>query len=170
MLTGVVEADETYVGGKPRANDPPAKRGRGTKKTPVVALVQRNGQVRAKVVNKLTAEKLRAEIVENVSPEATLMTDEFPSYTSIGKHFKRHGVIKHKSGVYSQGDVTTNTAESFFALLKRGHYGVYHQMSKQHLHRYVNEFAFRWNHRKVSDSERRDAAIGKAEGKRLTYR
>ena len=103
------------------------------------------------------------------------MTDEFKSYIKPGREFEAHHRIKHKSGEYSRRlpsglDVNNNTAESFFALIKRGHYGIFHQLSKKHLHRYCNEFSFRWEHRKVSDGERMVAAIEGAEGKRLIYR
>lgn len=166
-LKGTVEVDETYVGGKSRHGS--GRFGRGTGKTPVVALVQRNGNVRTRVLSRVTKKELRKEIMENVEQSATLMTDEYPSYISIGKEFARHGRIRHKSRKYAIGDVTTNTVESFFALLKRGHYGVFHHFGKQHLQRYCDEFSFRWNHRKSSDSARRDAALGMTAGKRLMY-
>jgi hypothetical protein len=98
------------------------------------------------------------------------MSDEFKSYISVGKEFSGHGVVTHSYGEYARGISHVNTAESFFALLKRGHYGQFHQLSKQHLHRYVDEFEFRWNHRKTSDGARMLAAIEGAEGKRLMYR
>ena len=79
--------------------------------------------------------------------------------------------MKHRDGEYvNEAGDTTNTAESFFALLKRGHYGTFHQMSKKHLHRYASEFEFRWNRRKTDDSQRRDQLLEATEGKRLTYR
>jgi transposase-like protein len=168
LLKGVVEADETYVGGKPRGSGK-GHTGRGTKKAPVAALVERGGNVRAKVIERVTARNLREHVKANVDPNATLMTDEFQSYVSLGREFPRHGVINHGRRQYVNGDVYTNTVESFFALLKRGHYGTFHHLSKKHLHRYVNEIEFRWNHRKTEDGERRDAAIRGAEGKRLTY-
>ncbi len=167
FLKGTVEADETYVGGKPRRGQ--AIRGRGTKKTPVAALVQRGGEVRAKVVERVTTKNLRAHAQQHVDPASILMTDEFKAYPPIGRDFAGHGVVNHSTGEYVSGDCHVNTAESFFALLKRGHYGTFHHFSKQHLQRYVNEFQFRWNNRKVNDGERREAALRGAEGKRLTY-
>lgn len=98
------------------------------------------------------------------------MTDQFQSYKKLGKEFQSHEVVNHGAGEYVRGDAYTNTAESFFALLKRGHYGVFHHFGKQHLQRYVDEFSFRWEHRKVPDTARRDAAIAMTEGKRLTYK
>ena len=173
-LKGVVEVDETYIGGKPRYKGV-TKRGRGSeKKTPVVALVERDGEVRARPVESVDSKTLKAEIRKQVDPSATIMTDELSSYSGIGTEFKGgHHVVKHSEGEYvrkSKGlKVHNNTDESFFALIKRGHYGVYHQMSKRHLHRYADEFSFRWNARSVSDGERREKAIRQAGGKRLMY-
>lgn len=98
------------------------------------------------------------------------MTDQFKSYIVIGRQFQSHGVVKHKAKQYVDGDKHSNTAESFFALLKRGVYGTFHHVSDQHLQRYCDEFAFRWDNRKVDDSTRRDTAVRGIEGKRLTYR
>jgi transposase-like protein len=165
---GIVEMDETYVGGRPSRGA--GRRGRGTAKTPVVALVKRGGDVRAAVVDRVTSKNLRAHAVKHAHPDSILMSDEFKSYISVGKEFSGHGVVTHSAGEYTRGISHVNTAESFFALLKRGHYGQFHQLSKQHLHRYVDEFEFRWNHRKTSDGARMLAAIDGAEGKRLMYR
>ena len=82
----------------------------------------------------------------------------------------RHGVIKHTDGIYAMGDIYTNTAESFFALFKRGVHGIFHHVGRRHLRRYCDEFSFRWDHRKVTDGTRMVAAIVGAEGKRLQYR
>ena len=165
---GIVEMDETYVGGRPRKFS--GKRGRGTEKTPVVALVRRGGDVRAAVVDRVTSKNLREHAMKHGHPGSVLMTDEFSSYGPVGKEFSGHGVVCHSAGEYATGIRHVNTAESFFALLKRGHYGQFHQLSKHHLHRYVNEFEFRWNHRKTSDGARMLAAISGAEGKRLMYK
>jgi transposase-like protein len=170
LLCGIVEVDETYVGGKPRNGAAPYKRGRGTEKTPVVALVERNGRVRSKPVERVDSKSLKGAIFENVDRNSHINTDEFSAYRGIGMFYRSHKKVNHKEGEYVRDDVSTNTAESFFALLKRGHYGIFHSLSKQHLHRYCNEFAFRWNYRKVDDGERMIAAIMGAEGKRLMYR
>lgn len=188
-LGGTVEVDETYVGGKPR---PPSRqaivamtyderkpyfalrdqyKGRGTRKVPVVALVERGGRVRVRVVTNVTAESLGRAIRENVSQSAAIHTDELSSYKGIGKHFAGgHHTVRHAVREYARGNVHVNTAESFFALLKRGLVGTFHAVSKRHLHRYVNEFAFRWNHRRVEDGERTVQAIRGAVGKRLMYK
>lgn len=173
MLKGDVEVDETYVGGKPRYKGQ-SKRGRGTKKKPVVALVERDGNVRVRPIENVTAETLHSEIVSTVNNSATIITDQLSSYGGIGEKFQSgHETVNHSQKEYARKTpkrvVHTNTVESFFALIKRGHYGVYHSMSKKHLHRYCSEFGFRWNHRRVSDSVRTVAAIAGSAGKRLVY-
>jgi transposase-like protein len=173
LLKGTVEVDETYVGGKPRpeAGAPKSKRGRGTKKTPVVALVERNGRVRARKVERVDGVTLKAAIRENVDRSSRIMTDEWAAYRGIGSEFAGgHEVVTHSAGEYARGDATTNTAESFFALLKRGVMGSFHSISKQHLDRYCDEFSFRWDYRRINDSDRTAIAIRQAEGKRLSYR
>ncbi|MGO9118022.1 MAG: IS1595 family transposase [Desulfomonilaceae bacterium] len=169
-LKGIVEVDETYIGGKPRGGAEPGKSGRGTKKTAVVALVERNGRVRSKPIERVTAKTLKGAIRANVHPKSRIMTDEFAAYGKIGTFFKSHEVVKHSEKEYSRGDVTTNTVESYFALLKRGVHGIFHHVSKEHLHRYCDEFSFRWNHRKIDDGERTIEAIIGTAGKRLSYK
>jgi len=171
-MTGIIEVDETYVGGKPRKGGVAASPGRGTKKTPVCAVIERGGNVHAKVLTRVTSRNLLSAIKETVDfGNSQLMTDEFRSYTSIGHEFANgHKVVYHSAGEYSRGEAHTNSAESFFAIVKRGLYGVYHSVSKKHLHRYMNEFAFRFNGRKLTDGDRTARAIRGAEGKRLYYR
>lgn len=169
-LRGTVEADETYVGGKPR-NKGHNKRGRGTKKTPVFAVVQRNGNIHRRVVANVSAKTLRSAIRECVTKASRIITDENPSYNGLGSEFKGgHATVCHSAKEYVRGDVFTNTAESSFAILKRGLHGIYHSVSKKHLHRYLAEFDFRWNTRKLNDGDRTILAIKQAEGKRLMYR
>ena len=130
-LDGVVEADETNVGSKAKG-----ARGRSTKKkTPVFTLDQRGGDVRSRVVERVTAKSLKGAIREDVDPEARVMTDGFSSYHGLDKEFAEHGVINHLEGIYAEGDIHTNTVESYFSLLKRGIIGAFHHVSKQHLHR-----------------------------------
>lgn len=168
-LDGTVEADETYVGGKPRYKGQ-SKRGRGTKKTPVVALVERRGEVRAEVMERITADGLESALAENVERTARLITDELNAYQQAGQHFEGgHDTIKHSDGQYVVRDIYTNTVESFFSLLKRGMYGTFHSVSKKHLHRYVAEFSWRYNNRECDDGTRTVRAIRAADGKRLTY-
>ena len=183
LLEGTVFVDETYVGGKPRKffknkrprSNAPLKVGRGTKKIPVMALVEKDGRVRAHVVPNVTAKVLQSAIRDMVHPSATIMTDEFSPYRGIGDHFEgghytvNHG--KHEYVRYIEGKkVSTNEVEAFFALLKRGITGSFHSVSKQHLNKYCDEFAFRWSLRKISDGDRTARAILAAEGKRLTFK
>ncbi|HEX8912385.1 MAG TPA: IS1595 family transposase [Humisphaera sp.] len=171
-LSGDVECDETYVGGKPRkgAGQPRPKRGRGTKKTPVFAMVQRGGGVRAQVMTTVNAKNIKAALAANVEPAARIITDSLPPYVPATVEFAAHESVNHGAGEYARGEIHTNTIEGFFSMIKRGIYGVYHNVSKEHLHRYLAEFEFRHNHRKSCDGERVTAAIQAAEGKRLVYR
>jgi transposase-like protein len=169
-LTGTVECDETYVGGRPRYRGI-SKRGRGTKKTPVFAAVQRDGEIRRRVVADVTGETLKAAIREEVDIRSRIVTDENSAYRGIGLEYAGgHESVCHSTREYARGDVHTNTAESSFALVKRGIIGIYHNVSREHLHRYLWQFDFLWNHRKLNDGERTELAIRGAEGKRLLYR
>jgi transposase-like protein len=172
-LEGTVEVDETYVGGKPRHKGT-SKRGRGTSKAPVMVLVERDGNARAMPIANVTADTLRGEVIKNVAKDATIMTDELASYTGLADSFAGHETVNHSADEYVRKlkggtKAHTNTAESFFALIKRGHYGIFHQLSKKHLHRYIQEFSFRWCHRKETDGERMIAAILGVVGKKLFY-
>jgi transposase-like protein len=177
-LEGTVEVDEAYIGGKPRPGKRDEngelianKRGRGTKKVPVVALIERDGRARTRVVEHVTADNLKAAIRQNVDVNATINTDDLNLYQGIGPEFTGgHKIVNHSQGEYAREDVYTNTAESFFALLKRGVHGTFHHISKKHLPRYCDEFSFRWDKRKVTDGARATAAIRGAEGKRLAYK
>lgn len=170
-MNGIVEVDEAYVGGKPRPGTGPHKRGRGTKKAPILVLVERGGKAHCKHIDHVSAANLKGAIKTCVAETATIHTDEFPSYVGIGKHFAGgHEIIRHNQGEYSRGDVHTNTAESYFALLKRGVHGTFHHISKRHLHRYCSEFEFRWNIRDQNDVDRRTQALKQVEGKRLMYK
>ncbi len=155
LLTGIVEMDETYIGGKPRKGGnggEPLKRGRGTKKAPVVGMIERGGKVVAKPVKKakLNMKSLNALVRETVDTKnAVLITDEYKGYIGI-KQFMPHEVINHTQW-YVDGDVHTNSIESFWALLKRGIVGQYHKVSLRYLPKYIDEFCYRQNYRKVDD-------------------
>ena len=164
----VVEADETYVGGKARnrAFRKPAE------KKAVVALVERDGNVRSFHVANVNAKHLRGLILTNVSRDSHLMTDESTVYTRVGREFAGHTTVIHSRNEYVRkgGFAHSNTAENFFSIFKRGVIGTYHHMSEAHLGRYCREFDFRYNTRQFTDAERTDIAIVGAIGKRLTYR
>lgn len=167
-MTGTVECDETYIGGKPRAGTGYHKRGRGTSKTPVLGIVQRDGNIHRRVVTDVSAATLKSAIRECVDAQARIVTDEHLAYRGLGKEFAGgHHTVNHGTREYVRGDIFTNTAESSFALIKRGLMGVYHAVSKKHLHRYLGEFDFRWNTRNMNDGDRTSLAIQSAMGKRL---
>ena len=164
----VVEADETYVGGKAknRATRDPAP------KKAVVALVERDGHARSFHVANVNAKTLRPLIVTNVDRASHLMTDESAVYTRTGREFNGHSTVNHSAGEYvtTGGFKHSNTVENFFSIFKRGVIGTYHHMSEAHLGRYCREFDFRYNTRKLTDTERTAEAIKGARGKRLMYR
>ncbi len=162
-LQGTVEVDETFVG--PRARP----------KTPVVALIERCGLARVKVIASVTQKNLGAALDECVSREATVNTDEHPGYKNPLKYWKEHHTVNHSRGEYQRRNqdgsrASTNTAESFFSLFKRAIIGAWHHISREHLPRYANEFAFRWNTRHDTDGQRLGKFLQRIEGKRLTYR
>ncbi|MFN0133526.1 MAG: IS1595 family transposase [Phycisphaerales bacterium] len=168
-LSGTIEADETYIGGKPRfkgAN----KRGRGTRKQPVVAVLERGGNVRTRIIPIVNAETLRAMLRDHVEPSAVVMTDGESGYRGVAEEFKAHQTVDHGAGEYVRGEVTTNTIEGFFSRVKRGMMGTYHAVSRQHLHRYLDHFEFSHDTRKLNDGERVIELIRRADGKRLFYR
>ena len=170
-LSGTVEVDETYVAGKPRYRKPTRGRPKGWSKPMVFAMVERGGNVRAMHMTEVNAANLRAKIVEAVDPSSRVITDEAPYYKRVKEHFQ-HETVNHRSHEYVRKgtDVTTNTIEGFFSLIKRGVYGTFHSVSKEHLHRYVSEFEFRYNTRHLDDGERTLEALRGGEGKRLMYR
>lgn len=190
QLTGIVEVDEKYCGGKPRKLSrgekeailargeelPVNKRGRGTKKVPVVAAVQRDGKVRSRVVANVNGANLKEFMGAAIHPSATVCTDELNLYPKAAEGFAGHHTTQHGRDEYARTDEATglrvhsNTAESNFALLQRSLIGVYHNVSDKHLHRYVSHCDFMWNSRKSCDGDRVSALIRAADGKRLFYR
>lgn len=182
LLTGTVEADETYVGGKIRIGSQAVKPGERPQdrkspvenKAPVLSLVERGGKVRSIHIANVTAKNLKEVIHGNVAPSAHVNTDESGVYRFVGKEYAKHSTVNHAAKEYARREAdgtlaTTNTVEGYFSLLKRGVYGTFHHVSKEHLHRYLSEFDFRYNARDVDDGERRQLAIKAVVGKRLTY-
>ncbi len=164
----VVEVDETYVGGKAKNRafkEPP-------KKEAVVALVERDGRVRGYHVPSVTAKSLRPILVTQIDRKSYLMTDEAGVYVRVGREYAGHASVNHSIDQYVRkgGFEHTNTVENYFSILKRGINGTFHHVSQAHLKRYVGEFDFRYNARKMTDKERADVALKGIEGKRLTYR
>lgn len=156
LLSGIVEADETYIGGKNRNkhNDKKTKggQGRSTKdKTPVFGMLERGGKVRAQKVRNTGSRSLQSLINENVKKGAHLMTDEWTAYNNLQKNDYDHSKVNHGTGQYVMGIAHTNTIESFWSLLKRGIVGQYHHVTEKHLNAYINEFCFRHNNRGNSE-------------------
>ena len=155
LLQGIIEADEAYLGGKPRKpnkrdDDEPSPRGRGTKKTAILGAVQRGGQVVARVATDLTSRSILNFVKENVTPEgSTLITDEYQAYNAV-RPTMDHKVIKHKEQ-FVDGDTHTNTIEGFWSLLKQAWYGQHHHYRKQYTPLYVAEACWKYNHRKTKN-------------------
>jgi transposase-like protein len=168
-LGGIVEVDETWVGGKERGKGRRGKT-RETKKQIVVSLVQRGGEARSYHVKKVTADQLRGLIRKHVPAEGTVFTDSWSGYNAVDEDIETHETVNHAQGEYARGIVNTNTVEGYFSILKRGVYGVYHHVSENHFHRYLAEFDYRYTRRKATDGERAIEAIKMTQGKRLTYR
>src|SRR5258706_1482898 len=167
-----VESDETFVGGKKKDVH---RCKPGPKKLAVHALVERGGKMRANHVADVSAKTLRKAIAKHVANGTTMNTDDALAYYHMSKEFAAHGIVNHSKDEYVSQDGKTHiqSAEAFFAILKRGVMGSFHSISEQHLQRYVDEFAFRWNTRSalgIDDAERAAIAIKGAMGKRLTYR
>ena len=167
----VVEADETFVGGKAknRAYKPEPK------KHIVMSLVERGGEVRSFHVKNATAKTLRETAVKIASRKSYLMTDESAAYTKLGKEFDGHGTVNHSADEYARlgGFVHVNSAENYFSIFKRGVVGTFHHISEQHLPRYLAEFDFRYNNRSglgIEDAERVSKIAAGTANKRLTYR
>jgi transposase-like protein len=170
LMKGTVEMDETYIGARKKRGSRRGRPGPDSHKTPVVALVERGtGRVRAFPMPRVTADNLQQALSANAVKSATLMTDDYFAYRALGEGQAAHGVVKHSNVEYVRGEAHTNTVEGFFSLLKRGINGAFHHVSRGHLERYCDEFAFRYENRKATDAERATMVVTGAEGKRLTY-
>ena len=156
LMTGIVEADEAYIGGKPRKrnkrddDEPKAPRGRATRKLPIIGVVERGGKVAAQPSPRVTTANLSAFLSRHVDRDAALLiTDQFPAYRRIG-YTMRHATVDHAVR-YADGEVHVNTMESFWALLKRAWWGAHHHYSKRHAHAYVTEACYKYNIRKLGN-------------------
>lgn len=173
QLEGEVEIDETYVGGKSKNRPASIRKDKSEetankyKKSTILGMVQRGGDVRAMHVVDATEVSLIPPIVNNISYNASIYSDELRSYNKLERVYD-HKTVKHGQGEYVRGRVNTNTIESFWALLKRGIYGIYHFTSKKHLHFYVDEFVFRYNTRNGSENDRFNLLLSNTEN-RIKY-
>jgi len=180
-LKGVIEIDETYIGGKKRVQSLAVKpgqrqrdpRGPFADKAPVVSVLQRGGRVQSQYMPRVTAENLRPVVEQMVAEDAHIMTDS-SSVLAGALMGRKHDKVNHRAGEYVRREngvcITTNSIEGYFATLKRGINGVYHHVGKQHLHRYLSEFDFRHNSRKERDGDRTLMALNSVGGKRLMLR
>lgn len=178
-MTGIIIADETYIGGAPknRHHQGKAKVGKhvvGTegKQTAVLTLVNKlSGEARSRVMADVTGATLEKAIAEQVNvADSFLYTDGLMAYRQLGRQFRKHEFVDHSAGEYVRGTVTTNHAEGFFSQLKRSVDGTHHRISVEHLPRYLAEFDFRYSTRKLTDTQRMERMVGQAGGRRLTYK
>ena len=152
LLSGIIEADETFIGGRPRrtnkkSDHKPNKPGRGTKKTPVIGVVERGGSVVAKVATDLTGKGIVKFLKKHVNlPDSLLVTDEYPGYRAVDS-LMAHEVVNH-SERYASGDIHSNTIEGFWSLIKRAWYGSHHHYSRKNMPLFIAETSWKYNERK----------------------
>ena len=193
QLTGTVEADATFVGGKyrrghklmyerindeidmglrdksgkPRVTGLKGKPHPRTKKIPVLGIVERGGNVRTVALEGKdeNATEIRPLLKENIDPDARLVSDAHSSYKTIDQHFRKHDVINHQLAYWQPPDIHTNSIEGYWSLLKRGIVGTFHHVSRHRLPMYLGEFEYRFNHRKMSDADRFENLLSQTQGR-----
>lgn len=183
---GIIQVDETFIGGKlnnqhksryakrvrfdeAKAAGKPLNRGRSFQdKKPVVGVLETGGNVIAKTVDNTRARTLTDIVIENIAPTATVVTDSYIGYKKLAQEGFNHKTVNHEMGQYVYEGFHTNGIENFWSHLKRGIYGIYHQVSDKHLDKYVDEFEFRFNTRKMGEAARFDKMLSLC-NKRLTY-
>ncbi|MGA2668893.1 MAG: IS1595 family transposase [Ignavibacteria bacterium] len=172
MLSGIVEADETYIGGKNKNRHADKKiidsQGRSLKdKTVVLGVFERKGEIDSMPIKNTARETIQPLVKSLVKKGSKLITDEHSAYTELAGYYD-HSIIKHAQKEYVRGSIHTNTIEGFWSLLKRGIIGIYHSVSEKHLEKYCNEFDFRYNTKDMNEEERFDKSISQCNG-RLKY-
>ncbi len=178
MLEGTVEVDESYFGGKDENKHQSyrAKKGRKTNtgrsantKTVVFGAVERNGRVVTRIAPNAQNKYLHDFLFTHIAKGSNMVSDDFRGYRKLNEKGYNHESVNHSAKEYVRGWAHTNTIEGYWSIMKRGIYGIYHQASKKHLHRYCNEFAFRYNTRKLGEAERFHLAIKQVDKTRLRY-
>jgi transposase-like protein len=175
-LTGDIECDETWVGGKEKnkhwdkkaSNDNLTGESHFDKKTPVLGILQRNGMIVVKKVEDVSFKSLTPIITNTVSKDSRIFTDEGSGYSQLKKLYKSHKTVTHSNGEYVNGIIHCNGVENFWSIFKRGINGIYHQVSEKHMDKYCNEYAFRFNYRKDENRVKFGRALSRCNG-RLTY-
>lgn len=168
MLKEEVQVDETFVGGKDKSRDSSKKKGYNDEKAMVFGALETGGNVRTKVLLDVTGSSLKGDVREIVHPGSIMVSDDARGYKALNNEFP-HVVVNHSAGEYVNGVFHTNGVENFWSLFKRGIIGIYHQVSHKHLQAYADEFAYRYNTRKVNDQERLATGLTHTQG-RLKYK